>query len=92
MHTTNDVSILSHAVLDHVCNITSKKDLDTATCLQEHKEQYFPASKYAISSFNQSELDDLSSIYHKLFPALFEQNPVYLPQTYKKCSITIKGQ
>ena len=91
--TTNDVSILSHAVLDHVYNITSKKHLDTATCFQEHTEQYLPASKYTISSFNQSELDDLSNVYHKLFPALFEHNPVYLPQTYERMlSITINGQ
>lgn len=80
-------SIFSQAILDHVCNFTSIKHLDTTfhLCNNVAENEYIiPATKYTISCFPEMEIEVLSNTYHKLVPSLFNEcENIYLPRSFQ---------
>lgn len=92
---SNISDLFSHSIGDHALSFYSVKHLDSSVSRSTQFSsgfQYIPASKYKLSLFSHLQVDNLSKVYHVLYPSL-SFTDIQLPQSYKRMkSVTIKGQ
>ena len=88
--------MLRKTVVDQAFQFYSAKHLDDHLSSNVSRFttgfKYAPAKKYTLAAFSPSQLESITCLYRKLYPALITES-VHITQTYRKMlSVTINDQ